>query len=137
MLHTGGNDLYGWRAWSPFFYVRDKTKVPVISTSTKALLTGTASASTPATSVATDGKTDSSNSKTIGTGVGVGVGGAVVILLVLLAVIFMRRRRRKYTLAPGEPNPAETSGMPLELPGHELSQRKKDTGSNTLYELPE
>ncbi|GIJ82133.1 hypothetical protein Asppvi_000636 [Aspergillus pseudoviridinutans] len=142
-LGTGGNGLYGWLAWSPFFYVRDKSNVLMTSTSTNALLTGTgtaatltASASTSATSTPTDGRTDSSNSKTLGIGVGVGVGGAAVILLVLLAVFFTRRRRRKYIPAQGEPNPTETSGMPVELPGQELSQGRKDTGSNRLYEMP-
>ncbi|GFF89618.1 hypothetical protein IFM61392_09744 [Aspergillus lentulus] len=136
-LGTAGNNLYGWLAWSPFFYVRDKTS------STNALLTGTgtaatstASASVPAMSTPTHEKTGSSNSKTLGIGVGVGVGGTAVILLVLLAVFCTRRRRRKYIPAQGRPNPAETSGMPVELHGQELSQGMKFTGSNRLYEMP-
>ncbi|RHZ57665.1 uncharacterized protein CDV56_101347 [Aspergillus thermomutatus] len=140
-LGTAGVALYGWKSWSPYFYVREKstttTSTTATGTSATALLTGTGeSAPSGVTATSTSTSTSSgSNSSKIGIGVGVGVGGAAVILLLLFAVYFLRRRRRANP-QEGAPAPIpETMSMaPAELPAVELPGNKKQQ-RNVLYEM--
>ncbi|RHZ55391.1 hypothetical protein CDV55_105015 [Aspergillus turcosus] len=139
-LSTAGIPLYGWIAWSPFFYVRDKstttTSPTATGTSTTALLTGTGEpAPSGAAATPTSTSTSSSDSSKIGIGVGVGVGGAAVLLLLLLAVYFFRRRRR------ANPQEGASAGVPdtpsmtaAELPAVELPGSKKQQ-QNALHEM--
>jgi hypothetical protein len=141
-LGTSGVALYGWIAWSPSFYVRDKstttTSTSATSTSATALLTGTGEPAPP-TSTPTSTSTSSSNSSKIGIGVGVGVGGAAVILLLLLAFYFFRRRRRA-NANPQEGasarvlEPSMHAAEVAELQAVELPGGKKQH-QNALYEM--
>lgn len=99
-----GDNNNGWRAWSPLFYIRDKTDAVSASktASVSGLLTATAQTSPTATatssssttaSTSTSSSHSSSNSTAIGVGVGVGVGAAALIALGLFWFFW---RRRKY-----------------------------------------
>lgn len=129
----GDNDN-GWRAWSPLFYVRDKTST--VSASRTASATGllTATAETSPTNSATSSSSSSSlsssspsnhgkgssHSTAIGVGVGVGVGCAALIALGAFWFIWRRRRSENATLLMN--SGPKNRGKSVELSGRPLSE---------------
>ncbi|KAJ5083487.1 hypothetical protein N7456_012914 [Penicillium angulare] len=128
-----GDNNNGWRAWSPVFYVRDKTSAVSASrtATTTGLLTATAetspsntatsSSSASTSSSSSNHNTGSSNSTAIGVGVGVGVGCAALIALGAFWFIWRRRKARvaKDSFGPDTSGSAELPGSgrhPSELP---------------------
>ncbi|KAJ5785376.1 uncharacterized protein N7503_010588 [Penicillium pulvis] len=120
-----GDNNNGWRAWSPDFYIRDKSDAVSASktASVSGLLTATAqtspTAATTSSSTSTSSSHSSSNSTAIGVGVGVGVGVAALIALGLFWFLW---RRRKYNALNQDhqdhSDVAEMSGRDRsELPG--------------------
>lgn len=127
-----GDNNNGWRAWSPLFYIRDKSDAVSASAtaSVSGLLTATAQTSPTATatsssstksstSTSNSSSQSSSNSTAIGVGVGVGVG---VAALIALGLFWFFWRRRKYNAVNQDhqdhPDAAELFGRdPPELVG--------------------
>lgn len=127
-----GDNNNGWRAWSPLFYIRDKSDAVSASAtaSVSGLLTATAQTSPTATatsssstksstSTSNSSSQSSSNSTAIGVGVGVGVG---VAALIALGLFWFFWRRRKYNALNQDhqdhPDAAELFGRdPPELVG--------------------
>lgn len=153
-LGTYDIDLYGWEAWSPFFYVREEStsSSTAAGTSTTTLLSETGEprptplATPPLTSSSTSSisptasptgissDSDSTDVK-IGVGVGVGVGGAIILAL-LLAWFFVRRRKKSRQGQVGPvmamPPPAQTG--PAELTGSGVAEAPTKP-KRTVYEM--
>ncbi|KAJ5714748.1 uncharacterized protein N7483_011929 [Penicillium malachiteum] len=145
-----GDDDNGWRAWSPLFYVRDKSDAISASQTASAtgLVTGTgqASATATATATATSATTNTSPSSTsstsstsnhkssnptaigVGVGVGVGVGAAALIMAFIAFWYWRRRQRRGVALASDDPHPIGSTELQarhlVELPVNEVATRK-------------
>lgn len=148
-------DLYGWEAWSPFFYVREESAssstATGISTTTLLSETGeprpTPSATPPLTSSSTSSTSSSTASPTatssdsdstdvkIGVGVGVGVGGAIILAL-LLAWFFVRRRKksRQGQVGPAMAMPPPAQTGPAELTGSGVAEAPAKP-KRTVYEM--
>ncbi|KAJ5650383.1 uncharacterized protein N7484_004106 [Penicillium longicatenatum] len=126
-----GDNNNGWRAWSPLFYIRDKSDAvsASITASVSGLLTATAetsptatatsSSSTKSSTTSNASSQSSSNSTAIGVGVGVGVGVAALIALGLFW--FFWRRRKYNALKQDHQDPSDAAelsgGARVELAG--------------------
>ncbi|OJJ51824.1 hypothetical protein ASPZODRAFT_138881 [Penicilliopsis zonata CBS 506.65] len=140
-----GIALFGWQAWSPYFYVRDATTTAATATATAtattastALLTGTgetATSTSPSTSAPTFTSASlstsaMSNTTKIGIGVGVGVGAAAIVIGLVWFLLRRRRTALKDGLVPPT-EPSEPPPPPSELPAYMPPMK----GGGEIYEV--
>lgn len=151
-LGTYDVNLYGWLAWSPFFYVRSKS-----ATATDTAPKSTPNASefsitpTPSSTSPSDNNDASScdSSWKVGVGVGVGVCVAGLALIFVLVFYLLRRRKKRHSQIqeaaelPAQPEMAAPAELPAtstraELPANEVQSKPAATRGNprSLYEMP-